>query len=326
MKPTAATARAMRWWGDRIAPQGAGQGRLCIINYHRVLDRPDPLLETEPDVESFRAQMRLLAAGFNVLPLHEAVTALSNSRMPPRAVCITFDDGYRSVHDAALPILREYGLPATVFIASAYVQGGKMWNDVIIETIRRLPQGLLDLRDIGLGLHPLGNLPERRQAINTLTDTAKYLAPEARQAAVQKLAAMIVPGASTDAMLTETQIANLAQQGIEIGGHTVTHPILTILPDELARQEIVGCKQQLEHITSQPVRYFAYPNGKFGMDYDARHVQMVKDAGYLAAFSTAIGAATARHDRFEMPRSRPWRSAQLLFGMHLLRWLAGGRK
>ncbi|UUZ51382.1 hypothetical protein LP420_19160 [Massilia sp. B-10] len=81
-----------------------------MVNYHRILEAADPLLESEPDVATFRWQMELLANCFNVIPLYEAVGLIGTGRMPPRAVCITFDDGYRSVHDLALPILQELKL------------------------------------------------------------------------------------------------------------------------------------------------------------------------------------------------------------------------
>src|SRR4051794_25826189 len=132
-KPALLTSWLIRTMGDIVAPRGKGEGRLCIVNYHRILEAPDPLLESEPDPDTFRWQMELLAKYFNVMPLHEALVALNNDRMPPRAVCITFDDGYRSVHDLALPILKEFNLPATVFVTTGYMTHGAMWNDRIIE-------------------------------------------------------------------------------------------------------------------------------------------------------------------------------------------------
>ena len=90
-----------------------GNGRLCILTYHRILDAHDFSL-VKMDVETFRWQMQLLADCFNVLPLHEALQMLLLKQIPPRAVCITFDDGYRSTYDLALPILKEFGLPAPV--------------------------------------------------------------------------------------------------------------------------------------------------------------------------------------------------------------------
>ena len=126
-------------------------------------------------------------------------------------------------------------------------------------------------------------------------------------------------------MLTSEMIVDLDQHGIEIGAHTVTHPILTSLDDDDAKQEIVGGKLQLEAILQKKVRFFAYPNGKFGKDYNMRHVSMVQDAGYEAAFTTAIGTMRQESDVYQLPRSRPWDTSPLRFGIRLLHWLAQGR-
>jgi peptidoglycan/xylan/chitin deacetylase (PgdA/CDA1 family) len=123
-------------------------------------------------------------------------------------------------------------------------------------------------------------------------------------------------------MLTPENILNLQKNGIEIGAHTVTHPILTSLDDETARLEITAGKADLEEITGRPVRLFAYPNGKPGKDFDARHAAMVREAGFDAAFTTLPGPITRRHDRFGLARSRPWDKTPLMFGLRLLRWLA----
>ena len=125
-------------------------------------------------------------------------------------------------------------------------------------------------------------------------------------------------------MLTPAMIRTLAQEQVDIGGHTVSHPILTRIDDDAARHEIVENKRQLEAIIGRPVTLFAYPNGKYGIDFDQRHVNMVGEAGYAAAFTTAIGSATRRDDLFKIPRSRPWDASRLMFAARLLKWLAGG--
>jgi peptidoglycan/xylan/chitin deacetylase (PgdA/CDA1 family) len=316
------SARLIRAVGDKIAPEGVGKGRLCIINYHRVLEAFDPLLESEPDIKTFRREMELLADCFNVLPLNAALQILATQRMPPRAVCITFDDGYRSTHDLALPILKELSLPATVFITTGYVGEGNMWNDRIIEAVRRLPCGQYDLRELALGIYTIQTLQDRKNAIRKLTENSKYLPPKARLDLTLRLESLAGGVFNNNFMLTPEMISNLATQGMEIGGHTITHPILTSLEDETARHEIAGGKHQLELITGKPVQLFAYPNGKVGMDFDERHVTMAKEAGYSAAFTTAIGAATQQQDQFQLPRCRPWDSTPFFFGLRLLSWLA----
>jgi len=330
----AAPGRACRlgWFGAALLRAGgnaigrfARQRSLAVVNYHRVLARPDPLLETEPDVATFHWQMALLADCFNVMPLNEALRALDEGRLPPRTVCITFDDGYRSVHDLALPILRKFELPATVFVTSGFIgaDAGNMWNDRIIHAVQSLPPGSLDLTDIGLENYPLGSLEERKRTALRLTEAGKYLPPVERDSLVERLDRM--SGHHHAAlMLTSDMLAALERNGVEIGAHTISHPILTSLDDERARVEIALGKRQLEDLIGKPVRLFAYPNGKVGQDYDARHVEMVRQAGFSAAFTTAVGAITSDQDRFQLPRSRPWDSSPFLFGLRLLRWLAQG--
>lgn len=322
--PTIKLAGALiRKLGDTVAATAAGEGRLCIVNYHRILEQPDPLLESEPTVDTFRWQMDLLASCFNVLPLYDALQLLREGRLPPRAIAITFDDGYRSTHDLALPILKEYGLPATVFVTTGHIDHGSMWNDVILEATRRLPQGELDLHDIGFGSYPLHTAQDRQQTANALTERSKYLPPPMRADLNRKLEAMVGRPLEQELMLTRDMLLTLDSNNIEIGGHTITHPILSCISDDEARAEIVGNKQQLEAILGKPLRLFAYPNGKQHIDFDMRHARMVEEAGYDAAFTTAVGPVTRHHDSFTIPRSRPWDHRPLMFAGRLLYWLGG---
>lgn len=313
----------IRTLGDAIAPRGAGEGRLCIVNYHRILERPDPLLASEPTVETFHWQMELLASCFNVLPLHDALEMLKAERMPPRAVAITFDDGYRSTHDLALPVLQQYQLPATVFVTTGHIDKGSMWNDVILEAARRLPRGELELSDIGFGSYPLHTPQDRQNAVQALTERSKYLPPAGRAQLNHKLETLVGCSLEQELMLTRDMLLALNRAGVEIGGHTITHPILTCVDDATAQAEIAGNKQHLESIIGKPVRLFAYPNGKQGIDFDERHAQMVREAGYSAAFTTAVGPVTRHTGRYTIPRSRPWDNHRMKFAGRLLYWLAG---
>jgi len=296
--------------------------RLCLLNYHRILAQPDPLFDDEPTVETFRWQMRLLARYFNVLSLPDALTRLAAGRLPARAVCITFDDGYRSIHDLAMPVLNEFNLPATVFVSTAYLDSGAMWNETIADAVRNLPEGIIDLSAAGIGTRMLRTSTDRKILLNELNDRAKYLPPAERLALTERLAAMAGSGGAEGLMLTPQMIRTMAAQRFEIGAHTVSHPILTSLSDDAARHEIVQCKRDLEAIVDTPVRYFAYPNGKVEKDFDERHVTMVREAGFAAAFSTEVGPAVRGSDLYRLPRSRPWDHTPILFGLRLLHWLA----
>jgi peptidoglycan/xylan/chitin deacetylase (PgdA/CDA1 family) len=313
----------MRAIGNSYTLWQAGRGRLCIVNYHRILETHDPLLGNEPDLATFREHMKMLADCFNVLPLHKALQSLQSHTMPPRAVCITFDDGYRSTYELALPVLQEFNLPATVFVTSGYVdQRENMWNDRIVEAVRSMQGDTLDMRSAGAGSYSLGSVADRCTAVYELTQKAKYLPPAERMALIAGLEG-IADSHAAPLMLSSDMIRALHRAGIEIGAHTVSHPILTSLPDDMALQEMVESKRSLEAIIGEPVRYFAYPNGKVGLDFDQRHMAMARQAGFAAAFTTAMGPVTPSQDLYMLPRSRPWDATTFFYMLRLLRWLAG---
>ena len=300
--------------------------RVCVIAYHRILEHPDPLLASEPDIAAFTWQMESLAANFNVMPLHDALIAMRDGSLPPRAVCITFDDGYRSTHDIALPILKRLGLSATVFVTTGFLDAGSMWNDRIVDAVRTLPEGTVDLSPLGMGSRTLEDGGARTKLLREIDEKCKYMHNEGRLAIISVLEKIAGQVPRSSEMLTREMVANLALEGMEIGGHTVTHPILTKLADESAYHEIYENKRVLEEITGKTLRLFAYPNGKVGMDFDGRHVKMIADLGYRAAFTTALGAVSKSSDIYQLPRRRPWDQSPFRFCVRLLSWLATGER
>lgn len=309
--------RAIRGAGNWLAPGGAG-GRLGILIYHRVVPAIDPLYPDEVDRAGFDWQMALLARGFNVLRLDEAVDRLWVGTLPPRAACVTFDDGYRDNHDVALPVLRKWNIPATFFIASGYLDGGCMWNDIIFESLRQAPGPRLDLAGLGLGTLRIASTDERRRAARALIAQLKYLAPEQRDEQVNRIVGTIGARVPDDLMMRPDHLRALCDAGMDIGAHTVSHPILARVSHVAAQKEIAYGRSALESIIARPVSLFAYPNGVPGTDYTAEHVQLVRDLGFKAAVSTAWGAATRTSERFELPRFTPWDMTPARFAARLL--------
>jgi peptidoglycan/xylan/chitin deacetylase (PgdA/CDA1 family) len=275
------------------------------------------MFHDEIDATIFRTHMNALADGFNVLPLREAVHRLAKGTLPPRAACITFDDGYANNAAVALPILRERSLPASFFIATEFLGGGCMWNDLVIEALRNSTVTRLDLSNIALGVHPLNDLEDRRLAMVKLLPELKKLNPVSRAAAVDQILADSGVQRPTGMMMTPVQVKSLADAGMEIGGHTISHPILSTLTDQQARTEIGGGKEQLEAITGHPVKLFAYPNGRPGRDFTDRHVALLKEFGFIAAVTTARGTARRETDLFLLPRFTPWDRTPTRFTLRL---------
>jgi peptidoglycan/xylan/chitin deacetylase (PgdA/CDA1 family) len=279
---------------------------------------PDPILHDEIDAATFEQHMALLAADFNVLPLGEACAQLVRGGLPARAACITFDDGYADNEQTALPILKRFGLPATFFVSTGFSDGGVMFNDGVIEVVRCAPAGTHDLSRLGLGSYSLGDSTSRRAPIDALIGQLKYRPVRERGALVEQLAAAMHSALPKDLMMRSAQIKRLYDEGMEIGGHTVNHPILAVLSEQEARAEIVNGKRRLEEITGAPVTLFAYPNGKPGRDYGPRDVELVREAGFAAAVSTLGGVANRGSDIFQLPRFSPWDRSPRRLGVRLL--------
>lgn len=293
---------------------------LTTLIYHRVLPAPDLFRTGEVDAGTFERQMRFISRHFQVLPLREAADLLSEGRLPQRACCITFDDGYADNLTVAAPILQRLGLPATIFVATSYLDGGRMFNDAVIDAIANAQVSSLDLSEIGLGVHEVATQVDRQSAITTILKQFRRRTPELREAQLPLLIAQTgTDMCEVETMLQGSQVRELAVQGFEIGGHTATHPILTSVDDARAREEIEDNKRELESLTGSPVRVFAYPNGLPARDYSTRHVDMVRTAGFATAVTTARGVANRDSDLLQIPRLALWGATEREWAMQLMR-------
>jgi peptidoglycan/xylan/chitin deacetylase (PgdA/CDA1 family) len=315
MSPSSSLSAAMAYSGSTLSDM-TRPGVVSILIFHRVLARPDELLPSEVDARTFETLMRVVARGFNVLTLGEALRLRAERRLPARALVITFDDGYADNAEVALPILVKLGLKATIFVSTGFLDGGRMWNDTVIECLRRTRQASLDLQEFGLGLVSVNSAQARRDAILALLPRIKYMTLEAREQALARLARLCRPEGLPDQLMMRTgQVVELHRHGMEIGAHTVNHPILRLQDDNEAEREIVQGQRRLQDITQAPVDVFAYPNGRPATDYERRHRDMLARAGMRGAVSTAEGVVTAESDHLQLPRFSPWRR-------HPLPWTA----
>ncbi len=301
-----------------ISPAGTG-ARLSTFIFHRVLAQPDPFLPDEPDARRFDELLRWIGGQFRVLAPRDACERLAVGTLPERAALITFDDGYRDNYDIALPLLRRHGMYAAFFVATGFLNGGMMFNDRVIEAVRGATDTTLDADWLGLGVLSIAALSERRAAIGRLLQAVKHRLPHEREQAVQRIEAQCDSTARTDLMMTDAQVKALHDAGMEIGGHTRTHPILYVLDAAAAQREIAAGADDLCAVTGERPCLFAYPNGVPGLDFDERHPPMVRAAGFRHAFTTQAGVATAQTDPYRLPRFTPWDRSALRFQVRMLR-------
>ena len=296
--------------------------RLSILIFHRVHAEPDPLFPREPDAARFRQLMRFLARSFRFISMAEAVQALDSGNLPSRALVVTFDDGYADNLEVASPILCELGIPACFFVASGFMDGGMMWNDRVIEAIRSAPGSVADIgRAIGETIgdgHGVTHAADRTGLCIASLSTIKHLDHQQRGQLVESIESSLGSSPRGKLMMTPVQLRSLRAQGMAIGAHTVSHPILASLDEGTARREIEDGKAQLEQVLGERLAYFAYPNGKPGTDYHARDVALVRAAGFDAAVSTAWGVSAPGQDIFQLPRFTPWDRRPWTFGCRLV--------
>jgi len=293
--------------------------RLSILIYHRIMSEFDFMRPAEPTVSQFKWQMEILSKYFTPLSLSEALMLMKYSELPERAVCVTFDDGYADNEELALPVLQQFGIPATVFVATDYLNGGRMWNDSIIEAIRLAKGPIIDLSGVGLGLYDITSTSGRVNVAASIIKEVKHWTPDKRAEVV-----VIIEGLDLDGelpnhlMMTSAQVRSCSDGGFDVGAHTLSHPILATQNLANAKREIMGSKEVLESLLGKPVTHFAYPNGRPDIDYKVEHRDLVEIAGYDCAVSTQWGVASRSSDRWQLPRFTPWDKTPLRFLIRLL--------
>ncbi|MBK8744995.1 MAG: polysaccharide deacetylase family protein [Propionivibrio sp.] len=307
----------MRFVCSKLSPAGE-KGQLSVFIFHRVFPEPDLLFPDEPDAQCFNQILGWIKSWFNVLPLDQAISKLKCESLPERAAAISFDDGYADNRTVALPILLRHRLTATFFIATGFLDGGRMWNDSIIESVRACREPILDLQPVALGAYPVGTCQEKREAIAAIIAKVKYRAIRERIEVTSRIATLANVSLPTDLMMSSRQVKEMLEAGMQIGAHTVSHPILASIDLAEARDEMSGSKIFLENLLAERVSLFAYPNGKPGIDYLSEHVSLAQEIGFDAAVTTAMGSARSGVDLYQVPRFTPWDRSELRFGVRLL--------
>ena len=311
---------------ERLAPAiGINRPKKALILlYHRVASpaRDPQALAVAPDL--FGGHLSVLRDASHVLPLRELVERVIAGRpLPRRPVAITFDDGYTDNLRTAEPLLARAQLPATLFVATGYIETGRpYWWDAVETAILGTPlPERIDLplptgsRSWWITDEPVqrdswnvlsGSAPgSRRAAYSEIMPEVKLLDPPAREAvlgALRRACRSDLAGEPDARPMTPQDVAEMAGRGvIEIGAHTVNHAQLSLLDPFQQREEVAESKRKVAEWTGRAPAAFAYPYGSRA-DYDADSVAAVKQSGFSIACSNFQGLVDAKTDLFELPR------------------------
>ncbi len=273
-----------------------------VLTYHRV-DWPGARLTLNPRLisatpDGFAAQMATLAAGHPVVGLSDLLAAArGEAPLPPGAVLVTFDDACLDFAEHAWPVMRRLGLPATLFVPTAYPDAPQraFWWDRLYHGLwfGRFPTGL----DIDGQRLPLATDDDRASAYDRLARRVKALPHATAMELVDAVcaAADLDGGGPEPAVLGWAALRALAAEGVALAPHTRTHPLLQRLPPAGAEAEIAGSMADLAREIGASPPALAYPDG----GYDAGTLAAARSAGIEVAFTTRSGVN--RVDRLDAP-------------------------
>src|SRR5438477_1528660 len=146
--------------------------RFQVLAYHKVSPDPHPFFEPDHPT-AFEQHMRFLSRCYRVMPLMELVERNRRGDIPHRAVAITFDDGYRDNYQYAFPILKKYGLPATIFVTTGAIETGKLlWHDRIFDAFRYTAVTRARLKSFEFPELILEPIEARRRALELVVNQA----------------------------------------------------------------------------------------------------------------------------------------------------------
>jgi len=284
------------------------RGKLTTLLFHKLPPTRQPLVPSELALSDFAAVLESTLKHFRVLPLDDAVNSLRAGNLPPKAACITFDDGYAEWRDGVLPLLERHGVHATFFVTSGQFSGQPMWTERILQAVSQAPELTkpLQLDNSKLPLLYFDDTAARKVTIQKLDEILKYQEPERREQLLSVVERHTGFVTARTPLMSVADLRHLHSRGFGIGAHSITHPILSCCSQARAYEEIGGSKEQLESIIRGKVMSFTYPNGAPGKDFGGAHIDMVKRAGYRCALTTLYGTARANTSLYQIPRFTPW--------------------
>jgi peptidoglycan/xylan/chitin deacetylase (PgdA/CDA1 family) len=271
----------------------SGQPR--ILMYHRFTDEPGG---GEVSRDNFRKQVAYIRRYYHPMTLETLCGYLeSEERVPRNAIVITVDDGYRDFYDIAWPVLREYSVPATLFATTGFISGDLwLWPDKITWLLDNANKNSSAFQWQSLVVKENELKTDARRVWKRLIDFLLSVPDEEKHQVIAALAStwsLEPPDQAPErfAACSWDQLRQLQAAGIEIGGHTVTHPTLGRVSDEQAKRELSECWSRIEQELGRKPCSFCYPNGMPG-DFSADLMKLVEDSGFrcaVAAFSDSTG-------------------------------------
>ena len=276
---------------------------MLVLGWHNVEGTPCFPCAPGEGLRGFRDQVEWLARWADVVPLRQSLRALAaGERLSPRAVAITFDDGYRDNLELAVPELERLGLPATFFLVPGLLDRRvEPWWEAVAWAVTEAtaPEAMIAGERV-----LLGDRAERRAVRRRAEEHLKRRDRGAREAALAEMVEALRPRPRDDLkelFLDWPGARELAGRGFEIGSHSSHHAILSEEPPAAQMADLAESRAALEQGLGVPVTSVAYPNGG-RLDYDGATLAAAVAAGYESGITTRKGLTGRRTPRFEVRR------------------------
>lgn len=281
----------------------ANRNKALVLTYHRFGEFRDGV---KISARAFARQLDYLTSRYTVVPLSVLADLMSNGReLPPSTAVVTIDDGYLDAYEIAFPILRRYRVPATIFLVTGFVDRNCwLWADKLRFLALKTRATRLEANIDGEQLRfTLSGRTSRLKAATELNSRLKAIPDELKEDAINRVASSLrveMPELPPHEYCSVSwdQAREMESAGIEIGSHTVTHPILTNVSENVLRAEVRESKARLERELGHTTTLFCYPNG----DYDAGVRRVVEEAGYRCAVTVEPGLNDSRSDMLSLKR------------------------
>jgi peptidoglycan/xylan/chitin deacetylase (PgdA/CDA1 family) len=291
--------------GRGLRSRRSGRPKFLVLCYHRIGTAGIPLFsELPPNV--FEAQMRYVRRRYRVLSLDELCEEMEKPSGKGDAVAVTFDDGYRDLYSHALPVLRKYQIPATIFLPVTCIETGQVpWYDRIFLALQVFPEVKFEIDLDRRRTFELTSFHTRLQAAAEIIQYLRTLPDDRRRECCAGLEERIIlpQDELRDRMLTWEQIRAMCREGINFGSHTMTHPAVSQLTTAQLDSELGESKRVLENRIGSPAVHFAYPFGKPADCGTVASPVLVRN-GYRSAATTVEGTNEPGDNCFELRRSQ----------------------
>ncbi|MEJ2722054.1 MAG: polysaccharide deacetylase family protein [bacterium] len=310
--------------------------KLLVVMYHELYD---PRLsglhngshDALPAVSHFESHLRAITNRYRVVSLAEAVGEMRAGGLREHSVALTFDDGCASIYDVAYPLLRKYGVPATVFLLTGWVGNDRpFWWHIVRDMLRRsdfrgvTPEKLREAADLSeTPRMKIGKLDMqfRLQVTDSVEDRLRVMPDIERRARLERLRKLLFNGdlyePRREPALTWDQVREMTAGGIEFGAHTHTHVNIRFEDTETVEREIILSKTEIEEKTGGRVSGFAFPYGK-DVDVYASLEDTLRAKGFVYACHAYSGINSDRTNPYLLSRSSlPFTNSQAIINRDL---------